>query len=805
MTNNKSNYVNQLHIQKDHHLTAVTGAGVLLGSTVLLGQQTKVHAAKNNESATDHTVIVNKNASSQQKQIQLHHTSVVSAASQSASVASQQSAKNISAASQAQASQSSTKQQSQATNHNSQTKSSVSNSQAQTNHNQSNAIVKSTIASQQPSQSQMASSAVNKNNVTSQTKPTNNNQSTTKSAGSAASESQSVNKVTTNAKSNQSNSQQAAKSMTSVTANQQTTAKSVASQSISVASQQSAKNISATSQVNQHMTSIATIQNSQLTNDVNNSTNTTKAQDLQRLQTLLQTEANYAANNYQEAFIEQIANAAIAIANKYDLYPSVMMAQAILESGWGQSGLSINANNYFGVKGSYNGQSVDVPTQEWNGYQMVTINDYFKKYPNAEASFEDYAKVFTGSAWARNFYRGVFRKNAPTYQDATAWLTGRYATDPNYNVKLNQLIQEYDLSRFDQQVTNTPNSNGVIDTDNTNADTSKPQTPQKTYIVKSGDTVWSISQQFDTTVKQIVSWNNLTNANVIYVGQVLNVSAPVAQQTNSDNKQNDHQNQTNNDDTTITYTVKSGDTVWGISQKYQVSTAQIAQLNHLSNDNIIYVGQVLTIKQGHHSNNQINNNSNNTTSQNQNTYNNAYNDNATVTYTVKSGDTLWGISQQFNTTVSRLQSTNHINGSTIYVGQTLTISGNQVNNDSSTSQSQTTNSSSYQNTTYTVKAGDTLWGISQEYNTSVNKLMSANHLNDTTIYAGQVLDINPVASGNVTLSRPQVQQNSAYYTAKAGDSLWSIAQANDTSVNDLKQLNHLSSDMILVGQRLRVR
>ena len=799
--NNKPNYVNQLHIKKDHHLTAVTGAGVLLGSTVLLGQQTKVHAAKNNESATDHTMIVNKSASSQQKQVQLHHTSVVSAISQSVSVASQQSTKNISAASQA--SQSSTEQQSQATNHNSQTKSSVSNSQAQTNHNQSNVVVKSTTASQQPSQSQTASSAVNKNNVTSQTKPTNNSQSTAKSAVSAASESQSVNKVTTNAKSDQSNSQQAAKSMTSVTTNQQTTAKSVASQSISVASQQSAKNISATSQASQHMTSTATIQNSQssqLTNDVNNSTNTTKAQDLQRLQTLLQTEANYAANNYQEAFIEQIANAAIAIANKYDLYPSVMMAQAILESGWGQSGLSINDNNYFGVKGSYDGQSVDVPTQEWNGYQMVTINDYFKKYPNAEASFEDYAKVFTGSAWARNFYRGVFRKNAPTYQDATAWLTGRYATDPNYNIKLNQLIQEYDLSRFDQEVTNTPNSNGVIDTDNTNADTSKPQTTQKTYIVKSGDTVWGISQQFDTTVKQIVSWNNLANANVIYVGQVLNVSAPVTQQTNSDNKQNqdNYQKQTdNNDDSTITYTVKAGDTVWGISQKYQVSTTQITQLNHLSNDNIIYVGQVLTIKQGHHSDNQVNNN---TTTQNQNMHNN----NGTVTYTVKAGDTLWGISQQFNTTVSHLQSTNHINGSTIYVGQTLTISGNQASNN--TFQSQTTNNNSnYQTTTYTVKAGDTLWGISQEYNTSVNKLMSANHLNDTTIYVGQVLDINPVASGNVTLSRPQVQQNSAYYTAKAGDSLWSIAQANGTSVADLKQLNNLSSNMILVGQRLRVR
>ncbi len=534
MTNNKPNYVQQLHTQKDHHLTAVTGAGVLLGSTILLGQQSKVHAAENSKSASDHTMIVSQSAASSQ-QVQLHPsqtTSATKSTSQAASTASQ-------------TSEASTTTASTATSQAQQSQTSTATSESTTSTKQNSSAKQVTAKSQ----------AVTTDTV--QSTATKEQTTTTSSQVSQVSTSQ--------------GQSQASQSMTTATSDQQSTATSATSQSstsaVSQISQQStASNASQASQ--QSATTIASQQTSQVvTNATSTANDTTKAQDLQQLQQLLQLETTSSANNYQEAFINKIANAAVTIANKYGLYPSVMMAQAILESGWGQSGLSISANNYFGVKGSYNGQSVNVPTQEWNGYQMVTINDYFKKYPNAEASFEDYAQVFVGSDWARNFYRGVFRKNAPTYQDATAWLTGRYATDPSYNVKLNQIIAQYDLSRFDQQTTNTPdNVSGEVDTDNTNADTTKPQT-QKTYIVKSGDTVWGISQQFNTTVSQIVSWNNLTDANKIYVGQVFNVSAPVTQQDNNQSTTTNTDNNSQTNDETVTYTVKSGDTLWGISQK----------------------------------------------------------------------------------------------------------------------------------------------------------------------------------------------------------------------------------------------
>lgn len=82
--------------------------------------------------------------------------------------------------------------------------------------------------------------------------------------------------------------------------------------------------------------------------------------------------------------------------------------------------------------------------------QWIRVREAFKKYPTYQASFEDNAfKLRNGVAWDSNYYRGTWRENTTSYRDATQWLTGRYATDPNYNTKLNNLIEHYKLTRFD--------------------------------------------------------------------------------------------------------------------------------------------------------------------------------------------------------------------------------------------------------------------------------------------------------------------------------------------------------------------
>lgn len=145
-------------------------------------------------------------------------------------------------------------------------------------------------------------------------------------------------------------------------------------------------------------------------------------------------------------FINRIGGVSQELASQYDLFPSVMIAQAILESRSGTSGLSdVPYYNLFGVKGSYNGASAVFQTWEDDGTgNTYTIQDSFRQYPSWRASLEDYAQLLQ-----LPLYQGAHRSVAGSYDVATAHLTGRYATDTNYAAKLNNLIATYNLTRFD--------------------------------------------------------------------------------------------------------------------------------------------------------------------------------------------------------------------------------------------------------------------------------------------------------------------------------------------------------------------
>ncbi|MDH6365218.1 flagellum-specific peptidoglycan hydrolase FlgJ [Enterococcus sp. PF1-24] len=158
-------------------------------------------------------------------------------------------------------------------------------------------------------------------------------------------------------------------------------------------------------------------------------------------------------NSTTQEFIDLIKNDAQQVAWDYDLYASVMIAQAILETGSGNSALSSPPNyNLFGIKGAYEGASVSFPTQEDDGSgNLYTIQAAFRKYPSVKESLEDYARLLH-----TNFYKGAWKSNAATYKDATKFLTGKYATDTSYNKKLNALIETYKLTDYDVAVGEAP-------------------------------------------------------------------------------------------------------------------------------------------------------------------------------------------------------------------------------------------------------------------------------------------------------------------------------------------------------------
>ncbi|MDH5106095.1 glucosaminidase domain-containing protein [Lentilactobacillus diolivorans] len=152
-------------------------------------------------------------------------------------------------------------------------------------------------------------------------------------------------------------------------------------------------------------------------------------------------------------FINQLRAPVVKVSRQNHLYPSIMMAQAIVESDFGQSGLSVQANNYFGVKGSYDGQYVNMSTGEYSskGKHYVTVAQ-FKKYPNVLASIKDNAYLLRhGTLTDPDYYSGTWTTTAITATDAAMALSSTYATDMAYGNKLNAVITKYHLDKLDEQ------------------------------------------------------------------------------------------------------------------------------------------------------------------------------------------------------------------------------------------------------------------------------------------------------------------------------------------------------------------
>lgn len=199
------------------------------------------------------------------------------------------------------------------------------------------------------------------------------------------------------------------------------------------------------------------------------------------------------------------------------------------------------------------------------------------------------------------------------------------------------------------------------------------------------------------------------------------------------------------------YIVKSGDSLWSISRKYGLSVDQLKDLNNLSSNNLS-VGQKLLIKDTSSS------------------------EDLGVYYTVKAGDTLYGIANEYNLTVDELKSMNDLKSNNLSIGQKLLVSGTGeevVGGDYDT---------------YVVKSGDNLYAIARKYGTTVDNLKDINNLSSNLLSVGQKLLV-PKLNGKT-------------YVVQSGDSLYKIAQENGTTVTDLINLNELSTTNLSIGQVL---
>ena len=203
-----------------------------------------------------------------------------------------------------------------------------------------------------------------------------------------------------------------------------------------------------------------------------------------------------------------------------------------------------------------------------------------------------------------------------------------------------------------------------------------------------------------------------------------------------------------------TYKVKSGDTLYSIAKKYNISVNELKELNNLKNNNIT-IGQVLKIKS--------NIPSEEVTEKNY--------------YIVKSGDTLYSIAKKYNTTVDEIKKLNNLKSDNLSIGMELKIK-------------EEPSSTNYID--YVVKSGDNLYSIAKKYNTTVDEIKKLNGLTSGLLNIGMTLKI-PIQIGNYI-----------NYTVKSGDNLYSIAKKYNTTVDEIKKLNGLTSNLLSIGMELKI-
>lgn len=206
-----------------------------------------------------------------------------------------------------------------------------------------------------------------------------------------------------------------------------------------------------------------------------------------------------------------------------------------------------------------------------------------------------------------------------------------------------------------------------------------PANMERYYIVKKGDSLWSIASKNNTTVDNIKKLNNLSSNN-LSVGQVLKLSYDAE---NEDIKKSN------------IYTVKKGDSLWLIANKYGTTVDELKNANNLKS-NTLSIGQTLIIPEKKESTSKI-------------------------SYVVKKGDSLWLIANKYDTTVEKIKSTNNLKSNTLSIGQVLVIP------------------STSEFITYTVKKGDSLWLIANKYNTTVDNIKKLNNLSSNNLQINQKL------------------------------------------------------------------
>jgi len=310
-----------------------------------------------------------------------------------------------------------------------------------------------------------------------------------------------------------------------------------------------------------------------------------------------------------------------------------------------------------------------------------------------------------------------------------------------------------------------------------------------THKVIKGDTLWSISKQYNISLELILAFNNIRNKDSLSIGQIIKIPQDNLSAANH-----------------TSHIVKKGETLWTIARQYNLTMDSILTTNNITNPELISIGQQIKIPSYKDVTATPEKNVTNQPVINENNSNNNINPpkNAEpIIYTVKAGDNLWNISRKYGVSVEAIISVNNLKEKDLLsLGQKLEIPAIGGGISKSNQKQEPTI------VTYTVVKGDTLWSISRRYDVNMSTIISANNLKEISrLSIGQKLKL-PITNMDIAKAEGYDQEAAAeeiIYYVKKGESLWSISREYNVKLESIIAANNIKdASRISAGQQLRI-
>jgi LysM repeat protein len=463
---------------------------------------------------------------------------------------------------------------------------------------------------------------------------------------------------------------------------------------------------------------------------------------------------------------------------------SITLGQGVLESASGNSKLAKNCNNHFGIKCRSN----------WTGKFCLADDDAkdecFRGYETAFDSYRDHSLFLKGG----KRYFLLFELSATDYK---GWANGLreagYATNPNYGNILIGVIEKYRLSQYDSMVVFGEDfySPGV-------ATNSAPVEVNgiQAIMAKPGETPEQVAARYNMSTWQIYKYNDISKGDMLSPGEIIYLK-PKRRRSFENN-----------------HTVKNGETMREISQKYGVKVKHLYKLNRLEPGLEVRPGEVINLKEKRDVPPAIlerNDNPNQVNAVdlilNQRTAPQGGQSKGTV-YEVQAGETLQDIAQRMNVSALDLARWNNLDGYSVAAGQILVLRPNVKMSEETQVDYRnfmSNNGAASAPRTHIVIRGETLFSIARLYRLSVDSLTAWNQLEGKPLMVDRKLYLQRVGGTSPAKSNNNAGQFDAYHFVQPGETLYSISRKYAISVEEIKAWNRLENNQIEVGQRLQVR